>query len=268
MICNRAGAKSGLSTIGQTFFSISVRRGTRSILGTKTRLLSRLVALTVVVSLAASIATPSRAAIIQLDLTCSLNGLDSSGSCGAGPSFGTITLEDLSGVDAGKVEVTVDLGFATTQKFRDLILNYSGAATSITATDGSNPLLLDIDEYSITPYDGRFDLGGTHGQGWHAATSGAYSTVLSGNAPLSTSDFAALDTLGKLYAALHIQDIGSASGGNCDGTGIPACVPGMNGPGSLKIGAPDLTTIPEPSAMILLGIAAIVGWISSSRSRF
>jgi len=81
---------------------------------------------------------------------------------------------------------------------------------------------------------------------------------LSGNAPLSTADFAVLDSLGNLYAALHIQNIGSAKGGNCDGTGNPACVPGMNGPGSLKIGAPEIT-VPEPSTIILLGFAAIVG---------
>jgi hypothetical protein len=84
-----------------------------------------------VVTLISTAATQTYAATITLDLTCPLNGLNSS-SCSPGPSFGTITLEDLTGVDAGKVEVTVDLGFTGTQKFRDLVLNYTGPATSIT----------------------------------------------------------------------------------------------------------------------------------------
>lgn len=205
--------------------------------------------------LSVAIAGGANAAIISFNLTCSLNALDSSGSCSPGPSFGTVTLEDLSGVDAGKVEVTVDLGFPSSQTFKDLILNYSGAATTITDSDSGNTVVLNSNSYSITPYDGEFDVGGTGGQGWHATTAGPYTTVLSGNAPLSTTDFTTLDSLGNLYAALHIQDIGSATGGKCDGTGNPACVPGMNGSGSLKIGAPNITTVPEPSALCVCAIA-------------
>lgn len=214
---------------------------------------------------AAMMAMTSRAATIQLALTCSLNTLDSSGSCGAGPSFGTITLKDLSGVDAGKVEVTIDLGFPSTQKFRDLMLNFAGAATTITDSDSGNTVVLNSNSYSISPYNGDFDLGGTGAQGWNATTAGPYSTVLSGNAPLSTTDFSTLDSLGNLYAAVHILDIGSATGENCDGTGNPACVPGMNGPGSLKIGAPRFVTVPEPSALSLLGIAAMMGCLRTRR---
>ena len=177
----------------------------------------------------------------------------------AGPSFGNVTLEDLTGVDAGKVEVTVDLGFAGTQNFRNLMLNYSGPATTITDNDPGEAVVLTNNNYLINPYNGRFDLGEAGGMGWDAMTAGPYSTVLSGNAPLSTSDFLVLDSLGKLYAAIHIQSIGSATGGNCDGTGNPACVPGRAGPGSLKIGASDIRIIkevvPEPSAVCLIGLA-------------
>jgi hypothetical protein len=206
----------------------------------------------------------ANAATISFSLTCSLNGLDSSGSCSAGPSFGTITLEDLTGVDAGKVEVTVDLGFPSSQKFRDLILNYAGPATSITDNDPNNSVFLSNNNvsFSINPYNGRFDVGATDQQNWNATTSGPYSTVLSGNVALSTADFTALDSLGNLYAALHIQDIGSASGENCDGTNNPACVPGMNGPGSLKIGAPEFRIVrhevPEPSALALIVLGLVL----------
>lgn len=249
------------TSIGQEFLSRSVCNGKHSALGTQPSRFGRLLALMVVGALvAATNANSSRAATVQLDLTCSLNVL-SGGSCGAGPSFGTITLEDLSGVDAGKVKVTVDLGFTGTQKFRDLILNFSGAATSITDNDPGNAVFLSNNNtnFKINPYNGLFDVGATDQQNWNATTSGPYSTVLSGNAPLSTSDFLSLDSLGNLYAAIHIQDIGSATGGNCDGEGNPACVPGMNGPGSLKIGAPTFSVVPEPTTTMLLVIGATIG---------
>lgn len=217
-------------------------------------------AILVVGLFSAAVVSRINAATISLDLTCPLNGLNSS-SCGAGPSFGTITLEDLSGVDSGKVEVTVDLGFALTQNFRSLMLNYSGPATTFTDTDPGQNVVLINNGYSINPYDGLFDLGSSGGMGWDALTAGPYSTVLSGNFPLSTNDFLVLDSLGKLFAAIHIQSIGSASGGNCDGTSSPACVPGMPGPGSLKIGAPAFRisqlNVPEPSTFCLIGLTAI-----------
>jgi hypothetical protein len=223
---------------------------------------ANLVAVMAVTLIFASSAAMSGAATIALDLTCSLNGLSSGGSCSAGPSFGTITLEDLTGADTGKVKVTVDLGFPNTQKFRDLMLNYTGSATTITDSDPNNTVVHNNNSYSISPFGGKFDLGGTGGQGWRdGPRAGAYSTVLSGNLPLSTSDFTAFDSLGKLYAAIHIQNIGSATQGNCDGSGSPAvCAPGVNGPGSLKIGAPSIkivpVSVPEPSTFGLIWLLA------------
>lgn len=215
--------------------------------------------------LSAWISPPAKAATISFDLTCTLNGLATNGSCSPGPSFGTVTLTDLTGVDAGKVEVEVDLGFPASQKFRDLMLNYSGAATSITDDDAGNTVTLSADSFSIAPYNGLFDVGGTGGQGWSATTAGPYTTILSGDAALSTTDFTTLDSLGNLYAAIHIQDIGSATGGDCDGSGTkPACVPGMPGPGSLKIGAPSV--IPEPTSAFL-AFGALVGLIVATCRR-
>jgi hypothetical protein len=219
----------------------------------------RLAALVACVILSHAVSQRADAASISLGLTCVLDTLGA-GPCAAGPSFGTVTLTDLSGVDAGKVEVQVDLGMAGTQKFRDLMLNYVGPATSITDNDAGNTVVLDVDDFSITPYAGEFDVAGTGGQGWSDTTLGAYVAVLSGNAPLSVADFTALDTLGNLYAAMHIQDIGTANGDSCNGTSVPACAPGVAGDGSLKIGAPLILPsgggIPEPTSMCLIGIAA------------
>jgi hypothetical protein len=121
---------------------------------------------------------------------------------------------------------------------------------------------LSANSFSINPYDGLFDVGADDMQGWNSTTTGPYVVKLSGDAALSTADFTAFDSLGNLYAAVHIQDIGSATGEDCDGSGDkPACVPGMPGPGSLKIGA--FTTIPggkipEPSTLGLFGVAALL----------
>ena len=63
--------------------------------------------------------------------------------------------------------------------------------------------------------------------------------------------------------ALHIQSIGSSSGGDCDGSGDEdPCIPGMAGEGSLKIGGVfepdgDIPEIPEPSTVLLMGGALL-----------
>ncbi len=224
----------------------------------------------VILSLITSIfiTTSAFAVSLSYDFTCSLNTLGG-GGCSAGPSFGTITFEDLTGPDAGKVKITVDLGFdddGETQKFRDLMLNYAGAATSITDDDAGNTVFLSANSGSISPYGGLFDVDGTGGQGWSdGPRTGPYMTVLSGNIALSAIDFATTDSLGNLVAAIHIQDIGNINGGDCDGSGDkPACAPGLNGPGSLKIGA-TLTELPAPAPMALLGMG--IGGLAARRRK-
>ncbi len=188
---------------------------------------------------------------VTFDLVCVLNDKDNPCTPQVG-SFGTVTIVD-SGDNAAllatQVEVTVDL-LNVGLKFRDLMLNYSGVATSITGTG----ILLDPAAYSIEPYAGLFDVGGTELEGWTGDSGNSF--VLTGNSNLSASAFNVLDSLGNVNVALHIQSIGPGGcSGNDDGT--TDCVPGQTGQGSLKIGGIEggrpTEEIPEPSTTVLLG---------------
>lgn len=209
---------------------------------------------------AAAFAPNSQAASITAQLTCSLNILNSSGSCNNIGPFGTVKIDDTPG--NGDLLLTVDLLNAT-PKFRDLMLNFAGTALTISSSDGQATLT--PNGFSINPYTGLFDVGKSGGQGWSYSGTGPYTTTLvgGGGVDLLLADFMTLDSLGNLQVALHIQDIGSASGGDCDGSGEKdPCVPGKEGDGSLKIGGTftrdgEVPDVPEPSTMLLMGGALL-----------
>ena len=84
-------------------------------------------------------------------------------NCASNPSFGTVTLEDV----VGGVTVNVNL-IGTDQKFRDLMLNATAPVTVSDDGDSGNTVLYSSDAFSINPYNGLFDIGGSGGQGWNA----------------------------------------------------------------------------------------------------
>ena len=75
--------------------------------------------------------------------------------------YGTITLAQVG----DGISVTVDLP-GPRQKFRDLMLNYTGPATTITDNDRRNRISLTADGFHLNPYDRLFDVGGSGGKGW------------------------------------------------------------------------------------------------------
>ena len=218
-------------------------------------------------SLNSAVATP-----VVFDLTCVLNGLNSH-ACVDGPSFGTVSLIDMAddgSLKPGDVRVTVDLA-GTGHKFRDLMLNLGSGFTSVSSSDGQASL--GFNSFNITPYNGLFDVGSTGQQGWDGDD--LYSTILTatGVSPLSTVSYLHLDSMGKVNVAMHIQNIGNYTGGDCSGNdnGTTSCIPGITGEGSLKVGGvvkslefPEraisafmFIETPEPATTALMGIGLV-----------
>lgn len=205
-------------------------------------------------------AVAANGATITYDLRCVLNG-NVPANCASNPSFGTVSISDI----VNGVSVTVDLA-GTGQKFRDLMLNAGSAVTITNDGDPNNVVQYSSNGFSITPYSGLFDIGGSGGQGW--AGNDGYTTNLTGTG-LTVANLATRDSLNNVYVALHIQSIGP---GGCSGNdnGTTNCVPGQTGGGSLKIGGilsqqnEPPTSLPEPGSMTMIG-SGILGFAYALR---
>jgi len=224
----------------------------------------------VLVAVLALFSSTSKAEIINWSLECVLNGLEAHQCADTQGPFGNITLEDFGN---NTIQIAVNL-VNPDYRFIELMLNFNPAAGVTLTSDGdpNNTVTLSQDSFQIAPYTGMFDIGGSGGGGWSSST-GNYSTTLTFSGPVTVNDFLFTDTGGLLFAALHIQNIGDASGGNCTGQtdGTTTCDPSQTGPGSLKIGAlgdsGDVPEIPEPTTFTLVagGLLAAAAWRSRRR---
>jgi hypothetical protein len=199
-------------------------------------------------------------------------------TCAPSETYGTLTLSDSPG--NGDLLLTLDL-MGVRDKFRHLMLNYSGPAARLRSTDRQAEY--DENDLRFRSFRGRFDVGDDDGKGWSYSGYGPYTTILSGwtsrggwqrryssgrsNVDLLLEDFLELDTLGQIYAALYIKDIGPY---RCNGV-YRECEPGAYGNGSLRVGAtlaPQVVPTPEPGSLTLLGagLAASAAWARRRRS--
>ncbi|MEN6604171.1 MAG: PEP-CTERM sorting domain-containing protein [Bryobacteraceae bacterium] len=171
-----------------------------------------------------------------------------------GSNWGTITLIDDVTNHVGQIQVTVNL-VQTDMKFRDLMLYFSfpsdPAVVSITSGDGQVSLI--PDGFSLVPYTGLFDVGGTGTKGWHGDN--GYTTFLTGwSGPSATTPLTVdmFDSPDALDTAVHLQAVLNLPSG---ATSIK--LGGDFGAGGGGGGEP----VPEPASALLLGCGLIaIAW--------
>ncbi|MBI2686759.1 MAG: PEP-CTERM sorting domain-containing protein [Acidobacteria bacterium] len=188
---------------------------------------------------------------IQFDLNCVLSNT----ACTPFPqSFGTVTITDIGGNTGVNVTVTTALG----GKYKDLYLNLDPSLVSgITLT---SPAIASSNGFSLAPYNGLFDVGtNLNPSAGFDGNSGVTFQIL-GN--VSAINFNALDSLGLVGLAIHLQEIictttSCTSGGNSikvGGTFVPG-PPGGDDPG-----------VPEPATYAIVGAGlAALGWLRRKR---
>ncbi len=191
---------------------------------------------------------PARAELLTAALTCTLAG-PTSISCDPSFSYGTVTLDDFDG--GGPLTLTVDLT-GVGGKFRNLMLNFEGPPGSAVWSLDSQASL-SYNGYSLAPYVGEFDIGGSGSRGWHSDSS-FYTTQLLSNlgTSLVPGNFDVMDSLEQVSLALHIQDLTSTGdsikvGGIWEGGGPPE-------------------EVPEPATCALVGGGLILlAWVARRR---
>ncbi|HEU0120393.1 MAG TPA: hypothetical protein VFQ91_07705 [Bryobacteraceae bacterium] len=172
-------------------------------------------------------------AVSSFGITFDLNCVLSNNACTAFPaSFGTVKITDIS----GGVNVTVDT--AAGGKFKDLFLNLN-----INPGTLSTPALYSSNSFQLNPYNGLFDIGSQTSPSKGIDGPDGYSFAILGS--VTAANFLALDSLGLVNVAVHLQEIDCTS---------QSCV---SGGGSIKVGGTYVpggnNDVPEPATYLIAG---------------
>jgi hypothetical protein len=159
-------------------------------------------------------------------------------------SFGTVTFNQLG----GDVEVVVDLANSNS-RIQSFYLNYNDLKFSTTDTFSflsGTSLLVDENDVKAGGYPGFFDIQApARGNLGNIST---FSAILHNTLQdLTVEDFSQLETLGALYAAVHIGEINESGD-------------------SIWVGADNgSTSVPEPGTVLLVGAGLLAVGIYSRR---
>jgi hypothetical protein len=177
----------------------------------------------------------------SFDLNCVL----SNASCIAVASYGTVTITDIPNGSGGFLGVSVLVSTPLSNKFKDMFFNLDLTPTTIEL-----PAIYSPGAFTLSPYDGTFDVGTnlSPSKGF-GGTSGVAFDIL-GTGFLAT-DFAALDSLGKISLAIHLQNLPCAAGSDS------GCSTSIKLGGNYIIpppfGDPPPDGVPEPATLLIAG---------------
>jgi hypothetical protein len=175
------------------------------------------------------------------DLNCVLT----TNNCTAVASYGTVTITDIPNGSGGFLGVSVLVSTPLSNKFKDLFLNLDLAPSSIQL-----PAIYSAGAFSLSPYNGKFDVGtDTHpSKGFNGTSDVAFSILGTG---FVSTDFAALDSLGRVSLAIHLQNL------PCTDADGPGCSTSIKLGGTYIVpppfGDPPPAGVPEPATTLIAG---------------
>jgi len=230
----------------------------------KIAICSRLLPLAVLVTCIALLVPSAFADTLTFTLNCELGNT----SCTPGGPWGTVKLSDLTGVNAGKVGVTIDLsGLSEGAKIFNVYLNYGAppAGSGLGVSGVFSTLTFKSNSLGPNPYSGGLDIAicdvaPNPQTGSCSSNGGGYLeplsfTIFNTNGSINVSNFDYKDSLNLVYTAAFLSK-GGANGKSIkvgSTTGTTECTSNCTPPPECTSNCTPPPHVPEPASLALLG---------------